>query len=86
MLSVDKGDARVNYRRKKLEQLSVQQIQNARLRLASLLSYVKHSKFAFGNQNVKLKRLTFMRLHPSNAMFSSTRSMPLLRDTRPASL
>jgi len=84
--NVDRGNVRVNYRRKKLEQLSVQQIQNARLKPASLPSYVRRVKSANGDQNAKLKRLAFLRLHLSNATFSSTRSVPLLRDMRPASL
>ena len=32
------------------------------------------------------KRLAFLRLHLSNVTFNSVRSVPLLRDTRPASL
>ena len=84
--NVNRGDTRVNYRYKKLEQLSVQHIQNARLKPASLLSYIRRAKSACSDQNAKLKRLTFLRLHLSNATFSSARSVPLLRDTRPASL
>ena len=49
-LNVNRDDACVNYRRKKLEQLSVQQIQNARLKHASLLSYVRSTKSAYGGQ------------------------------------
>ena len=86
MTKIDKGDAHVDNRRKKLEQLSVQQIRNARLRPASLLSYVSRAKSVFGDQNSKLKRLAFLRLHLSNAMFSSARSVTLLRDTRLVSL
>ena len=86
MSNVDRGDARVNYRRKKLEQLSVQQTQNASLKLASLLSYVRCAKSAYGDQNAKPKRLAFLRLHLSNATFSSAMSVPFLRDTGPASL
>ena len=85
MLNVDGGNARVNYRRKKLEQLSIQQIQNARFKPASLLSYVRGAKSAFGELNAKLKRLVFLKLHFPNAMFSSARSVPLLRETRPVS-
>jgi len=90
MLNVDRDDARVNYRRRKLEQLSVQQsvqwIQNARLKLASLLNYVRCAKSAFGDLNTKPTRLEFLRLYFPNAMFSSAKSVPLLRDTRPTSL
>ena len=73
-LNVDRDDARVNYRRKKLEQLSVQQsiqqIQNARLKLASLLNYVRCAKSAFGDLNTKPTRLAFLKLHFLNATFS----------------
>ena len=75
MLSVDKGDPRFNYRRKKL-----------RLRPASFLSCVRRVKSAFGDQNTKLQRLAFLRLHLSNATFSSARATPLYKVTRPASL
>ena len=85
-LNIDRDDARVNYRRKKLEELSVQQIQNVRLKPASLLSYVRRVKSAYGDQNAKPNRLAFLRLHFPNATFSSARSVPLLRDTRPESL
>jgi len=67
--NVHRGDARVNHRPKKLEQLSVQQIQNARLKPASLPSYVRRAKSANGDQNVKLKRFGFPRLY--NKMQSS---------------
>ena len=77
-LNVDRGDERVNYRRKKQEQLSIQQIQNVTLRSASLLSYIRRAKSAFGDLNMKLKRLAFLRLHFPNATFSSARSMPRL--------
>ena len=46
LLNVDRGDTRVNYRCKKLQQLSVQQIQNARLKPTSLPSYVRRAKSA----------------------------------------
>ena len=64
-LNVDR-DVRVNCRHKKLEQLSIQQIQNARLKLTSLLSYVRCAKSAFGDLNAKLKRLAFLKLHFPN--------------------
>jgi len=86
MLNVDRDDARINYRRKKLEQPSVQQIQNASLKLASLLIYDRRVKSAYGDQNAKPNRLAFLRLHFPNATFSRTRAMLLLRDTRPVSL
>jgi len=86
MLNVDKGDAHVNNRCKKLEKLSVQQIQNAKLMPASLLSYVKRVKSAFGDQNAELKKLVFLRPHLLDATFSNTRSIPLFRGTRPVSL
>ena len=86
MLNVDKDDARVNYRCKKLEQLSVEQKQNARLMPASFLSYVRRAKSVFGDQDAKLKWLAFLKLHLTNATFSNVRSASLLRDTRPASL
>jgi len=78
--------ARVNYKRKKLEQPYVQQIQNARLQPASILSYVRCMKSAYGDQNTKPNRLAFLRLHFPNTTFNSVRSVLLLRDTRPASL
>ena len=84
-LNVDRDDARVNYRRKKLEQPTVQQIQNVKLKPVSLLSYVRCVKSAYGDQN-EPNRLAFLRLHFPNATFSSARAMLLLRDTRPASL
>ena len=34
---------------------------------ASLLSCIERAKSAFGDQNVKLKKLAFLRLHLSNA-------------------
>ena len=71
MLSDDRDGVRVNYRREKLEQLSVQQIQDTRFKPASLLNHVRHAKSAFGNPN---------------AIISSARSVLLIRDTRPASL
>jgi len=85
MLNDDRDDVRVNYRREKLEQLPVQQIQNARLKPASLLNHVRSTKSAFGDLNAKPTRPAFLKLHFPNAMFSSARSAPLLRDTRPAS-
>jgi len=85
-LNVDRDDARINYRRKKLEQSTVQQIQNARLKPASLLSYDRCVKSAYGDQNAKLNRLAFLRCHSPSATFSSVRAMFLLRDTRPAFL
>ena len=85
MLNVDKGDAYVD-NRCKLEQLSIQQIQNAKLMSASLLSYVRRVKSAFGDQNVELKKLVFLWPHLPDAMFSNARSTPLLRGTRPTSL
>jgi len=88
--NVDRDDARVNYRRKKVEQLSVQQyvqrIQNAKLKPASLLNHVRCAKSAFGDLNVKLRRPAFLELHFPNATFNNVRFVPLLRDTRPASL
>jgi len=84
--NIDRGDTHIDNRRKKLEQLSVQQIQNARLMHTSLLSYVRRAKSAFGNQNMKLKRLAFLRLHLSNATFNNARSVSLLRGMRPTSL
>ena len=84
--NVDRGDMRVNYRRKKLKQLSVQQIQDVRFKPASLLNHVRRTKSAFGNLNAKLTKLVFLKLHFPNAIFSSAKSMPLIRDTRPASL
>jgi len=77
MPNIDKGDACVNYRCKKLEQLSVEQIQNARLVPASLLNYVRRAKSVFGDQ-----RLAFLKLHLLNATFSNVES----RDMRPVSL
>ena len=84
--NVDRGDVRINYRRKKLEQLSVQQMQNVRLKPASLLSYVRRAKSVYGDQNTKPNRLAFLRLHFPNATFSSARSVLLLKDTRLVSL
>ena len=85
-LNADRDDTRVHYRPKKLEQLAVQQIQNARLKPASLLGCVKRTKSAYRDQNAKPNRLAFLRLHFPNATFSSARAMLLLRGTRPASL
>ena len=51
MSNINKGDAYIDNRRKKLEQLSVQQILNARLMPASLLIYVRRAKSTFGDQN-----------------------------------
>ena len=83
MLNVDRDDARVKYRPKKLEQSSVQQIQNARIRPASLLSCVRRTKTAYGDQNAKPNRLAFLRLYFPNATISNVRSAsPLSRGTR----
>ena len=82
-LNVDRDDALVNHRCKKLKQSSVQQVQNARLKPASLLSYTKS---AYGDQNAKPNKHAFLRLHFPNATFCSARAMLLLKDTRPASL
>jgi len=84
-LNDDRDDVRVNYKREKLEQLPVQQIQNTRLKPASLLNHVRRAKSAFGDLNAKPTRPAFMKLHFPNVMFNSARSVPLLRDTRPAS-
>ena len=86
MLNVDKGIVHVDNRLKKLEKPSVQQIQDARLRLASFLNRIRRSKSAPGYQNAELKRLAFLRLHLTDAMFSNARSASLLRYTRPTSL
>ena len=83
---VDRDDMRVNYRLEKLEQLLIQQIQNARLKLASLLSCVRRTKSAYGDQNAKPETLAFLRLHIPNATFSSARFVPLFRYTRLVSL
>ena len=86
MPNVDRGNAHISNRLKKLEQLSVQQIQNARLMPVSLLSCTRCAKSAFGDQNVKLKKLAFFRLHLLNVTFSDVRFVSLLRHTRPESL
>jgi len=85
-LSDDRDDACINYRREKLEQLPVQQIQNASLKPAFFLNLVRCAKSTFGDLNVKPTRPAFLKLHFPNAIFSSARAVPLLRDTRPASL
>ena len=85
-LSDDRDDVRVNYKREKLEQLPVQQIQNASLKHTFLLNHVRRAKFAFGDVNVKPTRPAFLKLHFPNATFSSARSIPFFRHTRPASL
>ena len=86
MLNVDKGDAHVDNKCKKLEKSSVQQIQDARSMPASLLNRISRAKSASGYQNAELKRLAFLRLHLPNSTFSNARSVPLLKDTRPVSL
>ena len=48
MLNDDRDGVRVNYRYKKLEQLPVQQMQNVRLKPASLLNHIRRAKSAFG--------------------------------------
>ena len=85
-LNVDRDDVRVNYKREKLEQLPVQQIQNASLKPAFLLNHDKRAMSAFGDLNAKPTRPVFLKLHFPNATFSSARAMPLLRDMRPACL
>ena len=52
----------------------------------SLLNHIRRAKSASECQNAELKRLTFLRLHLPDAIFSNARSASLLRDTRPASL
>ena len=86
MLNVDRDDARDNCKRKKLEQSSVQQRQNARLRLASLLNCVRRTESAYGDPNAKPNGLAFLRLYFPNATCTSVRAILLFRDTRPASL
>ena len=75
-LSDDRDDVRVNFRREKLEQLPVQQIQNASFKPAFLLNHVRRAKSAFGDLNAKPTRPVFLKLHFPNAMFSSARSVP----------
>ena len=82
MLNVDKGVANVNNRWKKLKKPSVQQIQEVRLRPASLLNCIRHAKSASGYQSTELKRLTFLRLYLTDAMFNNARFASLLIDTR----
>jgi len=60
--------------------------QDAMLMPASLLNRIRRAKSVSGYQNAELKRLAFLRLHPTDAMFSNARSISLLRDIRPASL
>ena len=86
MLNIDKGITYVDNRCKKLEKPSIQQIQDARLMPASLLNSIRCVKSASGYQNTELKRLAFLRLHLTDAMFSNARSVSLFIDTRPASL
>ena len=86
MLNVDKGDAHVNNRCKKLKKSSIQEIQDTRPMSASLLNRLRHVKYVSGYQNVKLKKLVFLRLHLTDSMFSNARSASLLIDTRPAFL
>jgi len=52
----------------------------------SLLNYVRRAKSVFRDQNAKLKRLVFLKLHLSNATLSNAGSASLLRDMRPVSL
>jgi len=82
----DRDDVCVNYRRDKLKQLPVQQIQNASLKPAFLLNHVRSVKSTFGDQNAKPTRPAFLKLHFLNTKFSSARAMLLLRHTRHASL
>jgi len=86
MLNIDKDIVHVDNRWKKLEKSSVQQIQDAKLRPASLLNCIRCVKSTSGYQNAELKRLAFFRLYLTDTMFSNTRSVSLLRDTRPTSL
>ena len=60
-------------------------MQNASLKPAFLLNHVRHAKSAFGDLNAKPTRSVFLKLYFPNATFSSARSVPLLRDIRPAS-
>ena len=52
----------------------------------SFLNYVRRVKSASEYQNTELKKLTFLRPYLIDMMFSNTRLVSLLRDTRPASL
>ena len=54
----------VNY---KLEQLIVQQRQNARFRSAFLLHHIRHVKPAFGSPNVRFTRLALLKPHSPDA-------------------
>ena len=81
MLNVDKGVAHVDNRCKKLEKLFVQQIQDVKLRLASLLNRIRRAKSASEYQNAELKRLAFLR--PTSQMrCSATRGPCLFSETR----
>ena len=86
MLSVNKGDAHVDNRCKKLEKPVVQQIQDARLKFASLLNNIRCVKSTSGCQSVELMRLVFLRPCLTGVTFSNTKFASLLRDTRPVTL
>ena len=62
-LSDDRDDVRVNCRRKKLEQLPVQHMQNASLKPAFFLNHDKRAKSAFGDLIAKPTRPTFLKLY-----------------------
>ena len=84
MLNIDKGVVHVNNRWKKLEKPYVQQIQDARLKPASLLNNIRRVKFASRYQSAELIRLTFLKLYLTGMTFSNAKSASLLRDTKPA--
>jgi len=86
MLNIDKGVAHVDNKCKKLEKLSVQQIQDAWPMPASLLNCFRRAKSVSRYQNTELKRLTFLRLHLTDIMFSKAKSASPLIDTRHTSL
>ena len=86
MPNVDKDDAYVDNRCKKLEKSSIQQIQDARLMSVPLLNCIRRVKSTSGYQNAELKRLALLGLHLQDAKFNNARSAPFLRDTRPVSL
>ena len=78
--------AHVDNRWKKLVKPSVQQIQDARLKPASLLNNIRRVKSASGYQSTELMMLAFLRSYLTGATFSNAKSAFHLRDTKPTFL
>ena len=68
------------------EKPSIQQIQNARLKLAFLLSSSRLANPASLYQNTEFMKFVFLEFYLRDTMFSNARFASFLKDMRPVSL